>query len=171
MRGFEPAALLAAHRIRLASEARGFAVVRLLTNWAEIAGPEFADCTRPVRISHGRGFGAVLTLLVQGARAPLIEMGLPRLRERVNACYGFNAIARIQLTQTAATGFAEGQAQFAGPRSAPDPAPRAASDPDQLDRAERLARDFSDPRLAAAIRQMALNTLSRRDATDRKANS
>lgn len=168
MRGFEAAALLAAKPIRTASESRGFAVVRLLTNWEEIVGPEFASRTRPVRISHGRGFGATLTLLVQGAQAPLIEMELPKIRERVNACYGFNAVARITLTQTAASGFSEGQAQFSG---APATKQKPAPSPEQLDRAEQLAGSFSDPNLAAAIRQMALNTLSQRDATDRKANS
>jgi hypothetical protein len=31
---------------------------------------------------------------------------------RVNACYGYITIARIRITQTAATGFAEGQMAF-----------------------------------------------------------
>ena len=35
-----------------------------------------------------------------------------QLRERVNAVYGYNAIARIRITQTAAAGFSEGQADF-----------------------------------------------------------
>ena len=167
MRGFEAAAVLAAKPIRAASESRGFAVARLLTNWAEVAGPEFAALTRPVRIAHGRGFGATLTLLVEGAHAPLIEMQLPQLRERVNACYGFNAVARITLTQTAATGFAEGQAQFThqAKRHARPPSAEAIS------RADTAADGFTDPGLAAAIRQLALNTLSRRDLHDRKANS
>ncbi|WP_294927341.1 DUF721 domain-containing protein [uncultured Paracoccus sp.] len=168
MRGFEPAAVLAAKPIRAASESRGFAVARLLTHWAEVVGPDLARRTRPVRIAHGRGFGATLTLLVEGAHAPLIEMELPRIRDKVNACYGFNAIARITLTQTAPTGFAEGQARFDG---AP-PKPRApAPSPGQLADAERIAQGFDDPALAQAMRQFALNTLSRRDDNDRKAIS
>lgn len=165
MRGFEPAALLVAKPVRRVSESRGFAVARLLTHWAEVVGSDLAGRSRPVRISHGRGFGATLTLLVEGAHAPLIEMELPRIREKVNACYGFNAISRITLTQTAPTGFAEGQAQF-------QPAPPPAAAPltqDQLRRADEAADGIADPALAAAMRQLALNILSRRDANDRKA--
>lgn len=166
MRGFEAAALLVAPDIRRGAEKRGFAVARLLTHWTEIVGAETAARTRPVKVSHGKGMGATLTLLTTGPQAPLVQMDLPRIRERVNACYGFNAVARIVLTQTAATGFAEGQARF-------DPAPaarrRAAPSPERLQQAEALAAQFSDPALAGAMRQLALNTLSRRDANDRKA--
>ncbi|WP_312525126.1 DUF721 domain-containing protein [Paracoccus sp. (in: a-proteobacteria)] len=165
MRGFEVASSLVAQRIRSVGETRGFAVARLLTNWAEVVGADIAARTRPVRISHGRGMGATLTLLVQGAHAPLIEMELPRIREKVNACYGFNAVSRITLTQTAPTGFAEGQAQFT-------PAPKAVKPPssDDINRAETIAQGFTDPGLAAAIRQLTLNNLSRRDNNDRKAH-
>ena len=138
MRGFEAAANLVANRVRTVGESRGFAVARLLTHWAEVVGPDIAAQTRPVKISHGKGFGATLTLLVQGARAPLITMQLDQIRERVNACYGFNAVARITLTQTAA--------------------------------AQAIAEGFPDAQLSAAVRQMALNILSRRDVNDRKAN-
>ena len=167
MRGFEVASSLVAQRVRSVGETRGFAVARLLTNWAEVVGPETAARTRPVRISHGRGFGATLTLLVQGAHAPLIEMELPRIREKVNACYGFNAVSKVLLTQTSPTGFAEGQAQFA-----PAPSSKAVKlpTPEQLTHAETIAQGFTDPGLAAAMRQLTLNNLSRRDNNDRKAH-
>ena len=42
----------------------------------------------------------------------MLEMEKEHLREKVNAVYGYNAIARIRITQTASTGFAEGQADF-----------------------------------------------------------
>lgn len=165
MRGFEAAASLVARPVRNVGESRGFAVARLLTHWAEVVGPEIAAHTRPVKISHGKGFGATLTLLVPGARAPLIEMQLPRIREKVNACYGFNAVARVTLTQTAPIGFAEGQAQFGhAPKAKPAP-----PDPALIAKAEGVAADFQDPALSAAIKQMALNLLSRRDTNDRKA--
>jgi hypothetical protein len=56
----------------------------------------------------------------------MLEMQKEILRARVNACYGYNAIARIRITQTAPTGFAEGQAAFGmqprreGPAGRPD---------------------------------------------------
>ncbi|WP_223850301.1 DUF721 domain-containing protein [Paracoccus yeei] len=171
MRGFEAAASLVANRIRSVGEGRGFAVARLLTHWPEVVGPELAAHTRPVKITHGKGFGATLVLLVAGARAPMITMQLDQIRARVNACYGFNAVARITLTQTAPTGFADANG-FAEAQAGFAPAPRRAvpADPAKTEKAEAVARAFDDPRLSAAMRQMALNILSRRDANDRKAN-
>ncbi|RCW82076.1 DUF721 domain-containing protein [Paracoccus lutimaris] len=165
MRGFETAAQLLAQRVRVAGESRGFAVARLLTHWDEVVGPEIAAHARPVKISHGKGFGATLTLLVPGSRAPMIEMQLPKIRDKVNACYGFNAVARVVLTQTAPVGFAEGQTPFTGgPRRAPPP-----PDPARISQAEDIARGFDNPALSAAMRQLALNILSRGDINDRKA--
>lgn len=157
MRGFEAAATLVAPELRRTAEKRGFAVARLLTDWPEIVGHETATHTRPVKVSHGKGFGATLTLLTDGAHAPLVQMQLPRLRERVNAVYGFNAIARIVLTQTAAQGFAEGQAQFrpAPPAEPPPPPPQA------IAAAEEVAARFDDPRLAESMRQLALARAAR----------
>ncbi|MBU2956918.1 DUF721 domain-containing protein [Paracoccus sp. 1_MG-2023] len=158
-RGFQAASLLLSHRVQKAAEGRGFAVSRLLTNWPEIAGPQLAAVTRPVRISHSRGgFGATLTLLTTGPMAPMVEMQLPQLRERVNACYGYNAVQRISLTQTAATGFAEGQASFSGMPAKPAPQPT----PEAERAASRAARGFEDPTLAAAIQQLALNIAKRK---------
>ncbi len=104
-RGFERASSLVAGRVRAAGEHRGFAVSRLLTHWAEVAGPDIARVSRPVEVTYGRGLGATLTLLTTGPEAPVLEMQKGRIRERVNACYGFGAIERIRITQTAATGF------------------------------------------------------------------
>ena len=172
MRGFEPAATLVAARVRAGAEGRGFAMTRLLTQWAEVVGEDIARCTRPVRISHGKGFGATLTILTTGPQAPLVQMQLPHIRDRVNACYGFNAVARVTITQTAPQGFAEGQAVFAPPSGTGTGAGAAQARPPTPETAAecgRIADDFDDPRLADAIRRLALNILSRRDATDRKA--
>ena len=164
-RGFRQAASLVAEPIRHAAEGRGFAVARLLTHWPEIAGPEVATRARPVKIAHGRGsFGATLTLLTTGAAAPLLEMQLPAIRDRVNACYGYNAISRIVLTQTAPTGFAEGQAQFDAA-----PAPPRAPDPDTRRAAEAMAAEITDPALQAAVTRLAMLKLTRKDRTNRKA--
>lgn len=105
-RGFERASSLVAGRVRAAGEHRGFAVSRLLTHWAEVAGLDIARVSRPVEVTYGRGFGATLTLLTTGPEAPMLEMQKDKIRERVNACYGYGAIEKIRITQTAATGFA-----------------------------------------------------------------
>ena len=107
---------------------------------------------------HGReGFGATLTLLTTGAHAPLLEMQKETIRERVNACYGYAAIARIRLTQTAATGFAEGRAAF-------DPAPkpsRPEPTPETRSRAAELSGAVRDAGLRAALESLGRNVLSR----------
>lgn len=157
-RGFEPASRLLVERIRTAGESRGFAVSRLLTQWPEIAGEELSRITRPVKISYGReGFGATLTLLTTGAVAPMVEMRKEQLREKVNAVYGYSAIARILLTQTASSGFAEGQAQFTHAPKAP-PAP----DPAVVARAAETAAPIKDDGLRAALETLARNVLTRR---------
>ena len=158
MRGFEPAFGLMKQAVRVAGESRGFAVARLLTHWAEVAGEDMARKTRPVKIGYGKGgMGATLTLLVKASEAPMVQMALPVLKERVNSVYGYAAISHIHLTQTAATGFAEGQAEFT-------PAPKAAKAPDPVTRAkaEAVAGVVADPGLRAALEQLAENILTRR---------
>ena len=119
-RGPERAGQLLSRQIQTAAESRGFAVSRLLTHWAEIAGTDIARVAQPVEMSYGRGFGATLTLLVPGSHAPMLEMQKARLRDKVNAVYGYNAVSRIRITQTAPQGFAERQAIYeARPAEAP----------------------------------------------------
>jgi hypothetical protein len=157
--GFKRTASLLEGRIRRAGETRGFAVTRLLTHWEEIAGPDLAALARPVEVKYGRqNFGATLTLLTDGARAPLVEMQKEQLRQKVNAAYGYNAIARIRITQTASTGFAEGQVSF-GP--APQPEPEA-PDPVVVTTAKQTAGGVADEGLRAALEALGQNVLSRR---------
>lgn len=157
MRGFEAASRLLTDRIREAGEKRGFAVSRLLTHWAEIAGEDLARTTRPVKVGYARdGFGATLTLLTTSAQAPMVQMQLPKLRERVNACYGYAAISRIALTQTAPTGFADGQAEFTpAPKTAPRP------DPALVAQAAATAVGVQDDTLRLALAMLAQNILTR----------
>jgi hypothetical protein len=157
-RGFEAASSLLRDQIRSAGETRGFALSRLLTHWAEVVGADLAAAAHPVKIGYGKGgLGATLTLLVAGANAPLVQMQLPKIRDKVNACYGYNAISRISLTQTDASGFAEAQTPF-GPATRtnglpPDPVKRAA--------AEALSRDVHDETLRAALEALGEKVLSR----------
>ncbi len=156
MRGFEPAGGLVAQPVRKVGEARGFAVAKLLTQWAAIVGEAAAEVSRPVKVSYGReGFGATLTVLTNAAHAPMLQMDLPRLRERVNACYGYNAIARIAITQTAPAGFAEGQTPFTPAPAMPDPDPALRAE------AARVAAPVRDDGLRAALETLAENVLSR----------
>lgn len=158
MRGFEQTSGLLKERIRAAGESRGFAVTRLLTHWAEVAGAEIAGICRPVKMAYGRdGFGATLTLLTTGPHAPMLEMQKESIRTRVNACYGYNAVSRIRVTQTAPTGFAEGQAAFAPATRAAPPPP----DPAVVRRAAETADGITNTDLRNALEQLARNIYSR----------
>lgn len=158
-RGFKRSGALLGDRIRKVSESRGFAVSRVLTHWPEIAGADLAEISRPVKISYGRqGLGATLTVLTTGPQAPMLEMQKETLRERVNAAYGYNAISRIHITQTAPTGFAEGQVSFAH-RKAPDK--ETPPDPETLRNASQMAEPVTDAGLRAALETLGRNVLSK----------
>lgn len=158
-KGFTRTSSLLTKRIRSASEKRGFAQSRLLTHWAEVAGDAVAAISRPVEVSYARGgFGATLTLLTTGAQAPMLEMEKEKLRARVNAVYGYNAIARIRITQTAATGFAEGQAAFsAKPRASGQPVPGA----DATAHAAKTTEPVSDETLRAALTRLGAHIMEK----------
>jgi hypothetical protein len=154
-KGFRPASGLLGKAIRRASESRGFAVPRILTHWADIVGADMAAISHPVKMSYGRdGLGATLTLLTTGARAPILQMELPRIRDKVNACFGYNAVSRIAITQSApdSPAFAEKQQPF-----------RAAERHDievPGDIAARVAA-VEDGSLRAALEALARNVVSR----------
>ena len=154
MRGFERASGLVTGQVRGASESRGFAVSRLLTHWAEVVGPDIARSCRPVNVSYGRGFGATLTVLPVGAEAPMLEMQKDIICERVNACYGYKAIHKVRITQTAATGFAEGRARF-------EPTPKVEKKvPETPVAAKKAAENVADTDLRLALERLGANVLS-----------
>lgn len=151
-RGFERTSGLLATQIRKAGEARGFAVARLLTHWTEIVGDEMAKLARPTKVSYGReGFGATLTLLCSGAAAPIVQMRLPEMQERVNACYGYAAIGQIKITQTSVEGFAEPAASFT-------PKPKTVA-PETSAAAKEAASTIEDPQLKAALEALGQNIM------------
>ena len=155
--GFKRAATLVQSRIRTAGETRGFAVTRLLTHWPDIVGPDIARAARPVEVSYGRGMGATLTVLTTGAEAPMLEMQKETIRERVNACYGYAAISKVRLTQTAATGFSEGRADFEHRPAGKEP---AGPDPETLRQADEAVADVANDGLRAALGRLGANILS-----------
>ena len=155
---FKPAADLLRAKIREIGEARGFSATRLLTHWPEIVGASVAAIARPLEVRHprrGKGApeGATLTVLALGAAALRLEMEKERIRERVNACYGYNAIARIKIKQSGPEAFMDAAAPAVPPAAGPDPAP-----PDPLG---PLANGVSDTELRLALAALAANVLSR----------
>ncbi len=158
-KGFKRTDSLLSGQIRRASETRGFAQSRVLTQWAEIAGTATASIAQPVEIGYGRGgMGATLTLLTTGANAPMLEMQKEQLRTKVNAVYGYNAIARIRITQTAASGFSEGKVAFGHQNpTATHPKP----DPALRQKAAEATQPVTDDGLRDALARLGENILNR----------
>jgi len=85
----------------------------LLGSWDEIAGEEFADCTRPEKITWPRrasemaGEGGyqpgVLTVACEGARALFLTHAQGELIQRINGFFGFPAIRQIRIVQKPVT--------------------------------------------------------------------
>ena len=158
-KGFKRTDTLLSGQIRRASETRGFAQSRLLTQWTEIAGQDIAAIAQPVEIGYGRGgMGATLTLLTTGANAPMLEMQKEQLRKKVNAVYGYNAIARVRITQTAATGFADGKVAFGHKDGVAQERP---SDPALRQKAADAARPVADEGLRDALARLGENILNK----------
>lgn len=159
-RGFSRAATLMQKRIRGATETRGFAQARVLTHWREIVGEDIAKIAHPVDVSYARGgLGATLSVLTSGAQAPMLEMQKEQLRQKVNACYGYNAIARIRITQTAPTGFSEGQLAFDH-----GPTRKRGVTPEIKAAAQDLAAPVENEQLRLALAALGANVLNKRSS-------
>src|SRR5205085_985214 len=84
---------------------QGFASRELVTRWAEIAGPEIAVHSEPLKIQWPRPVEsqpqepATLVLRVDGPMALEIQHASAVILERVNRFLGWNAIGRLALRQ------------------------------------------------------------------------
>lgn len=165
--GFARTEKLLSGQIRKASETRGFAKSRILTHWEEIVGAELAGMCRPVEVRYGRvrydgttndSQGAKLVILTRGAFAPMLEMRKREILDRINAVYGYPAIRHVILTQTAPTGFAEGQADFRHRKAAEND---RTPDPQAVAEARQAAQAVTDEGLRAALERLGANVISK----------
>ena len=80
---------------------KGLGYGKLVTDWRQIAGVDLGEATAPVKLAFPRGerTDATLTLDVVPARAVEVQHVLPQLIERVNAVFGYRAVAHIKLIQ------------------------------------------------------------------------
>jgi hypothetical protein len=79
----------------------GFVQSAIVSRWAEIVGERYAkvSCPESIKFPAGKRAGGALTLLVEGAHAPLIQHLTPMIIERVNRFFGHAAINRIIFRQ------------------------------------------------------------------------
>ena len=131
---------------------------RVLTHWSEIVGESISVISRPVEVSYNhQGMGATLTVLTTGPNAPILEMQKQQIRDKVNACYGYNAIHRVRITQTAPIGFSEGQVAFDHTKKTKPKLPNPAI----LNQAREIGAGADDDTLRKALETLATNFLSR----------
>src|SRR4030088_3093810 len=84
---------------------QGFAARELVTRWGEIAGPEIAAHSEPLKIQWPRPVDgqpqepATLVLRVEGPMALEIQHASDVVLQRVNRFFGWSAVGRLALRQ------------------------------------------------------------------------
>jgi len=80
---------------------KGFAEAGLLQHWPEIAGPDLARITQPVKLSFPRAdrTGGTLTVRCGGAAALEVQHLAPVILQRINAHLGYGALNRLKIEQ------------------------------------------------------------------------
>ncbi len=80
---------------------KGLGYGKLVTDWRSIVGADLGEMTAPVKLAFPRGerTDATLTIDIVPARAVEVQHSMPQLIERVNAVFGYRAVARIKLVQ------------------------------------------------------------------------
>lgn len=121
---------------------RGFAEAQLIAQWPAIIGEELARGVTPEKLSFARGERRDGTLHIRVAPGLGLEVQHrePVLVERINAFFGYRAVARLALKQGPSTRFTESRP--------PPPRPLKSEERRALDR--QLA-DIEDPALRAAL--------------------
>jgi hypothetical protein len=122
----------------------GFVQSAIVSRWPEIVGERYASASVPesIRFPAGRKSSGVLTLLVDGAHAPLIQHLTPAIIERVNRFFGYAAVDRVV--------FRQGKP----PAVAPARKPAAELRPVPKELGEGL-REIADPELRACLESLA----------------
>lgn len=83
----------------------GFAYADLIAQWPEIAGERVAQWSEPERIrwprqsSGERKMGGTLVIRAAPGRGLDLQHETPRILERINAFYGYGAIAQLKIVQ------------------------------------------------------------------------
>jgi hypothetical protein len=126
---------------------QGFAARELVTRWAEIAGPEIAAHSEPLKIQWPRPVegqaqeSATLVLRVEGPMALEIQHASDVILQRVNRFFGWSAVGRLALRQA--------------PLSRRDrPTPSRAPDPKSVAEVAETLSSVKDEELRAALARL-----------------
>lgn len=129
----------------------------LVAAWGEITGPGLRDLTRPEKLvwparrDEGDPFEpATLVIACEAAAALRLQHQTGELLARVNAFFGFAAVARIKIVQKAVN------------QHRPDRKPKLRDlAPVEHERVAEMVARIEDPRLQKALRDFAETTLRR----------
>lgn len=132
----------------------GFVQSTIVSRWKEIVGARYAAVSVPesIRFPPGRKSGGTLTLVVEGAHAPMMQHVAPAIIERVNRFFGYEAVERIAIRQ--------GLVRIEAKRPKPAPAQMA---PIPAELGDSL-REVADPELRACLESLARGLSSREGA-------
>jgi hypothetical protein len=139
----------------------GFVQSSVVSRWREIVGDRYAGVSSPesIRFPPGKRSAGVLTLVVEGAHAPMMQHVAPVIIERVNRFFGYPAVERLSFRQGIVQ-VAKSRSRVAPPSLRPIPAElgdslRSIADPELRACLESLARGVAaseeTPELAVAI--------------------
>ena len=131
----------------------GFVQSSIVSRWREIVGPRYASVSSPesIRFPVGKRSDGVLTLVVEGAHATMMQHVAPEIAERVNRFFGYRAVERVSFKQGIV------QLARARPRAAP-PSLR----PIPADLGDSL-REVADPELRACLESLARSVAADED--------
>ncbi len=132
---------------RVAFRRFGFVQSSVVSRWPEIVGAQHARVCSPesIRFPPGEKRDGILQLVVVPAHAPLVQMVIPEIIERVNRFFGYSAVARVKLRQ----GEVQAPKLEADSRRAP-PSLRAIP----MELGDSL-RDIGDPELRTVLESLA----------------
>ncbi len=121
----------------------GFVQSALVTRWPEIVGARWAAASNPesLRFPPGKKADGVLTIVVRGAHAPMMQHIAPEIVERVNRFFGYAAVARLTIRQ--------GEVAKPMPRTAP---PSLKPAPPEIGEGLKV---IGDPELRAVLESLA----------------
>ena len=126
---------------------RGFVISRLVSNWRQIAG-DMAAWSRPTQLNLSRRGGGTLKVAITSGYGPIaLQMKQPVI-DRVNANFGYGAVADIVFVQTLAPQPSRPETPAGDNPAAP--APLAESIWELAARLERV----KSPELRAALRRL-----------------
>jgi hypothetical protein len=79
----------------------GFVQSSVVSRWPEIVGERYAEVSTPesIRFPQGKKQNGVLSLIVQGSHATMMQHVAPTVIERVNRFFGYPAIIRLAIKQ------------------------------------------------------------------------